>query len=550
MEYHRKHGARELPGDSLWSQYKAWLSGLDRGQKLRYRCLQTAVILSLVVIVGYAALSAWVRVPTVPNDIRGEQQGEVDSSGNLTFDGVEDPVTSTGNGRKDGVYTFLVAGRDVISGSTDTMLLVTYDTVNKKIYGLNLPRDTMVNVSTASKRLNAVYTYNRGKDKATQTEKGMAALKEQVAKLTGIAPDFYVVVEWKAIGELVDAIGGVEFEVPFLMDYKDPEQDLVIYQEPGLRLLDGDDAMQVIRHRKNSDGSHSNGDVGRLKVQQDFLKAVAKKCLQPAILLKAPSLAKIFMENVKTDLTVGNLLAFAQLAYGMDAESGVNFETAPLAANFSYRGASLVTLDGEELLKIVNAEMNPYLREIELDDLELLYRKKDGSFGVTRGTLADSAMAKPYTPPASKPKDDPEEEEIIDPEDPEAGGELPGTTPGGTTPGGTTPGGTTPGGTTPGGTTPGGTTPGGTTPGGTTPGGTAPSGETVPPGEGEPTPGDEPQTQPGSPEPSGSGIPTGEIDPGEIFPDPQGPEPVEPETPAGVLPSQPDPVEPVQAGTE
>ncbi len=526
MEYHRKHGARELPGDSLWSQYKAWLSGLDRGQKIRYRCLQTAVILSLVVIVGYAALSAWIRVPSVPNDIRGEQQGQVDSSGNLSFDGVQEPVTSTGSGRKKGVYTFLVAGRDVISGSTDTMLLVTYDTENKKLYGLNLPRDTMVNVSTASKRLNAVYTYNRGKDKATQAEKGMAALKEQVAKLTGIMPDFYVVVEWKAIGELVDAIDGVEFEVPFLMDYKDPEQDLVIYQEPGLRLLDGDDAMQVIRHRKNSDGSHSNGDVGRLKVQQDFLKAVAKKCLQPAILLKAPSLAKIFMENVKTDLTVGNLLAFAQLAYGMDAENGVNFETAPLAASVSYRGASMVTLDGEEMLKIVNAEMNPYLRKIELDDLELLYRKKDGSFGVTRGTLADSAMAKPYTPPA-KPKDDPEEDEIIDPEDPEAGGELPGTTQPGTT------------------------QPGTTQPGTEAPGETVPGGETVPPGEGETTqPGDEPQTQPGGSEPSGNGLPTGEIDPGEIVPDPTGqePEPVEPGTPAGVLPSQPDPVEPAQAG--
>jgi hypothetical protein len=120
--------------------------------------------------------------------------------------------------------------------------------------------------------------------------------------------------------------------------------------------------------------------------------AVAKKCLQPATFLKVPSLAQIFTENVATDLTVGNILAFAQLAYGMDAEEGVSFSTAPLAADFLYRGASLVTLDGEQLLEVLNADMNPYLRDIRLDDLELLVRQSNGSFRVTSGTLADERM--------------------------------------------------------------------------------------------------------------------------------------------------------------
>ncbi len=405
MEENKKHGARQAPGLSPWARYKAWLAGLDRGSKIRFRILQAAVVLALAAVAGYAALSAWIKVPEVPNDARGEQLGTANSSQELP----EPPngTPSTGNGRKDGVYTFLVAGRDVMSGSTDTMLLVSYNTVEKTVFGLNLPRDTMVNVSTASKRLNAVYSYNRGKDKAAQAENGMAALKEEVAKLTGIIPDFYVVVEWEAVGELVDALGGVEFEVPFNMDYDDPYQNLHIHQKAGLRVLSGDDAMQVIRHRKNNDGSHSNGDVGRLQVQQDFLRAVAKKCLQPSTLLKIPSLAQIFLDNVKTDLTIGNIIAFAQLANGMDAESGVDFETAPLAASFSYNGASMVTLDGEKLLEIVNEELNPYTRQIKLSDLELLYRKSNGSFGVTSGTLVDSGFSRPYVPQAAKPAAEP-----------------------------------------------------------------------------------------------------------------------------------------------
>jgi hypothetical protein len=134
--------------------------------------------------------------------------------------------------------------------------------------------------------------------------------------------------------------------------------------------------------------------VGRLQIQQSFLKAVAKKCLQPATFLKVPTLAQIFFDNVQTDLTVGNISAFAQQAYGMDAEEDVDFSTAPLADTFMYNGASLVTLDGEELVKVLNEGMNPYQQDIQVSDLELLVHHSNGSFTVTRGTLADSAMGK------------------------------------------------------------------------------------------------------------------------------------------------------------
>jgi hypothetical protein len=58
-----------------------------------------------------------------------------------------------------------------------------------------------------------------------------------------------------------------------------------------------------------------------------------------------------------------------------------------------YNGAALVTLDAQGILDIVNSEMNPYLRDVQLSDLEVVYRNSNGSFGVTSGTLADSRMA-------------------------------------------------------------------------------------------------------------------------------------------------------------
>lgn len=409
-EEKRNVGKRQAPSQRegvarWWEEHCLWVEGLSGGQLLRYRLLQVATVLAVVIIIAYFALGAWMRVPEVqgkPSTVEPKP-------------GQEDIQNSqTGNGRKDGVYTFLVAGKDVVSGSTDTMLLLTYDINNKTMSGMNLPRDTMVNVSTRSKRLNTVYAYNRkGENSQEKNINGMNALRNEVANITGILPDFYVLVEWEAVGRLVDALGGVEFEVPFDMDYDDPEQNLHIHQKAGLRLLSGEDAMQVIRHRKNNDGSHSRGDVGRMEVQQDFLKAVVKKCLQPSIFLKINSLVEIFKENVETDLTVGNILAFAEKAVGMNPDTGIVFFTAPVAEYFVYRTAAMLTLDPGGMVDVVNQKMNPYTQDVTIEDLQILIYHGNNGFTLTSGELKDSSLAQPYTPPAAPPKEenepDPEE---------------------------------------------------------------------------------------------------------------------------------------------
>lgn len=422
-----KKGRRQAESQSRFGrwleEYRAWVAGMSRGQRIRHRILQGAALVSLIIIILWAVFTFGFQPPKLPDTLPVDPDSSAASSIGADWE-VEGPSVAQ-SGRKEGIYTFLVAGLDTSSGATDTMLLLSYDINEKTLLGLNLPRDTIMNVTYNSKRLNTIYTINKGKDKETQVEKGMTALKASVAQLTGITPDYYVLLEWEAIGELVDALGGVEFEVPFDMDYDDPYQNLHIHQKAGLRKLNGDDAMQVIRHRKNNDGSHSEGDVGRLAIQQNFLKAVVHKCLQPATFLKIPALAEIFAENVKTDLSVGNILAFAKSAYGMDAENGVSFQTAPLAANAWYRGAAMVTLDGKGILEIVNNGMNPYLRDVELSDLELIYKKADGSYGVTNGTLADAKMGAVKTTATTttttkepEPETPAEPETPVEPEDP------------------------------------------------------------------------------------------------------------------------------------
>ena len=416
MSERQNRGGRRQAADQptalarYWGQYRDWLAGLTRGQRIRYRILQVATVISIIIIVAFFALKAWIQVPDIP--VIEPSAPTVEGTGaqtgtEITFEGAQLPEVAK-SGRKPGYYTFLVAGRDVISGATDTMLLFTFDSEGKNLNALSLPRDTMINTKSSSKRLNTVYARNRGSsslDEKVRVANGMTALKQEVSKLTGIYPDFYVLVEWDAIGELVDALGGVEFDVPYLMDYKDPEQDLYIYQEPGLRVLNGEDAMQVIRWRKNN-GSGSDlqvGDTGRMEIQQSFLKAVMKKCMEPATLLKVSSLSQVFLDNVSTDLTVGNILAFAQLAIGMDLQEGIRFSTVPYSAVF-YHGASMVLPQQKQLLELLNGGMNPYLDEIRSSDLQMLYKKSDGSFGVTKGELADPAMGEPPVKEPEQPE--------------------------------------------------------------------------------------------------------------------------------------------------
>ena len=407
-----------------WRQHREWVAGLDRRQKLRYRLFQTLVILSVLVIGVWLGLKMWMKLPEIPDPSGGT--GTTQGEGEPNFDGAELPDVAK-SGRRPGVYTFLLVGQDTAGGgNTDTMLLITFDSKAKTVHGMSLPRDTMINTSRkgSGHRLNAVYNFNKGSDPDTQLVNGVTALKKEVGKLTGIVPDFYVVVQWEAVGRLVEAIGGVHFEVPFDMDYDDPTpgQDLHIHLKKGYQELNGEQAMGLIRWRHNNDYSvqYPNGDLGRVQTQQAFLKAVAAECLKPEILLKVTSLAEIFMENVSTDLSLGNLLAFAQLAVGMDAEQDIQFITMP-NQDAHYPRVSMVLPVVDELLAALNDGFNPYVDQIRASDLQVLVRNSDGSYSVTGGTLLDETLSRPRGGGSSsgggQTADEPEapEEELPDP---------------------------------------------------------------------------------------------------------------------------------------
>lgn len=261
--------------------------------------------------------------------------------------------------RKDRFYTVLVCGTDDGNGGSDTIMLAAVDVENKAVNVVSIPRDTLVNEDWTVKKINSAY--NRS---------GIEGVQEQVEKIVGFPVDFYVTVDLKAFIDLVDAIGGVDFEIPINMNYDDPEQDLHIHYTAGMKHLTGQQAMEVVRFRHNNDGGgYPLQDLGRIETQQAFLKTVAEKMFSLQSVIKIPEFARIFFENVKSDLTLGEMIWFGNQLLEIGTEN-IHFATLPGVAADVY-GGSYYVLDKEECLALVNSSLNPYKEDLTAADLNI-----------------------------------------------------------------------------------------------------------------------------------------------------------------------------------
>ena len=187
------------------------------------------------------------------------------------------------------------------------MMVVNFDAVNHTMNVVNIPRDTLVNVSWYTKKANSLYSGNGGVD----------GVIDGLEDILGFPVDHYFIVDLDAFAALVDAVDGVDFDVPRDMDYEDPDQDLYIHLQEGMQHLDGDEALQLVRYRKG----YTTGDIGRIETQQDFLMAMCQQVIEKQDQLDITEIAKIFLNYVETDLPLGNLIWFGLEFYKMDAEN-------------------------------------------------------------------------------------------------------------------------------------------------------------------------------------------------------------------------------------
>ena len=354
--------------------YAIW----ERPPEIPKTTSQPVVTLPPVTSTPAPAATATAGPTDTPKPIRETEPPEETEPPDDGEDTGEAPAVVLSSDRKEGVYTVLLVGVDKVSNSTDTIMVVSFDTKNHTISGTSIPRDTLINIGwfTTPKKINAVYPgfLNNG-------QSGIEGLKLHVKSLLGFEVDNYVVVYLQAVEDAIDAIGGVEFDVPIDMYYNDPLQDLYIAIPAGRQILDGHNALNLCRFRSGYPG----GDLQRIETQHAFLTAVMKQMIAKGI-PNLPDLVDVLMKDVETDLEAANIAWFLR-QFLRCAEEDVVFQTAPNYGS-GINGISFVGLDVTAWLDMVNSSINPYVDDVTIGNVNILTFDGGGGVYSTTGAIA------------------------------------------------------------------------------------------------------------------------------------------------------------------
>lgn len=250
----------------------------------------------------------------------GNDSGERGGLSDLLPDGKRAPLS----GEEDGRIDVLLLGRagQGYPGKelTDTVMIASIDLGTRRAAFLSLPRDLFVPIPDTglSTKLNSLYQYGLSRDEGADT------VRRAVEDITGLDIPYYVTVDFDGFEKIVDEIGGVTvLSDRDILDTRYPGKNYAYETfelSKGWHTLDGATALKYARERH----SDPEGDFGRAKRQQQILKAFQEKVFSARTLLNAPAVGRMLDtlgESVRTDLSVPEMLAFAEIIRTIDVRN-------------------------------------------------------------------------------------------------------------------------------------------------------------------------------------------------------------------------------------
>ena len=276
----------------------------------------TVAVIALFVILAAAVMGLLFYKPTFrPDDhpLNSDDMSGViltDASGNVVPDVVRDEER----------VNFLVMGKDRWAFNTDVIMLLSYDVKNGAINLMQFPRDTYFDVGQGNCKINAALAmfYNRhvrsGLSHDDAYKAAMSDMEKAIEDVFRITIDYYAIMDLNGFVNIIDALGGVEMDVPTRMYYKDPVQHLTIDLQPGLQTLTGDQAEQFVRFRKG----YVEGDIGRVDAQKLFISACIAQVKKNFNVSTISAVMDQVMKNVVTDIPLQDLVYYAKSALSVD----------------------------------------------------------------------------------------------------------------------------------------------------------------------------------------------------------------------------------------
>lgn len=295
-----------------------------------------AVVIACCVVVVLAALTVGVNAAIRHLAKKKIFESEVTLSEELTVD--DEFIKKFGESER---VNFLFVGS--ADGLTDTLMVASYDMKNQLVDLISVPRDTYYPRSGyegAWSKMNSIYHSKDG---------GMAEVASAVSDvLDGMPIHYYLMVDYEGVANIVDAIGGVRFDVPFYMKYDDSTKghELHIDIPAGEQLITKKNVVEFLRFRQTNPWYKRQGyrdygtmDVGRMQTHQAFMKAAFKQ----SIGTQFPKVVSAVMENVESDLDMEMVWKLVSKAQDLDS-SVIESHTLPGEPKMR-EGASVWVLD-------------------------------------------------------------------------------------------------------------------------------------------------------------------------------------------------------------
>lgn len=240
----------------------------------------------------------------------------------------------------------LVLGIDDTDGvqRSDSIMLLHIDTNHNKIGVISIPRDTRVSIpGRGMDKLNHAYAFG-----------GVLLSAQAVSNFLQVPIDFYVTVRLSGLVRLIDELGGITIDVEKRMHYTDHSQHLFIDLQPGPQLLNGTQAMGYVRFRHDP-----LGDLGRIKRQQNFIKALAAKIMESGKIFKDPHYFHELAGNVTTNLSLRKMFTFGLTIRSAFENNSVVIDTLP-GEPIMLHGVSYIQPDIPGMIKVVDRLVNGF----------------------------------------------------------------------------------------------------------------------------------------------------------------------------------------------
>ena len=304
-----------------------------------------------------------------------EETPQFPTGQNGTTSGGDSEGENTVYERKKGFYTFLLAGIDAYSNNTDVLMLASLDTENGEIRIVQIPRDTYINKTvggyTGLTRVNAIFSaeynsqINAGRSVKTAKTFAMQDLQKRLSEALCINIDGYVLIDTKGFRSIIDAVGGIDYDVPQDMFYEDPAQELYINLSKGYQHLNGEQCEQLIRYRSG----YATGDIGRVELRGDFMVEVFRQVKNKFGLEALVKLIrdKSLIQKVHTSISPADIIAYVRMCYQLkDDAISVRTISGSVVQNPETGAWIYYCLNKQNALKDINECLNVFTNDIEI----------------------------------------------------------------------------------------------------------------------------------------------------------------------------------------